>query len=111
MIQTFKRRILRQSRFVDFALERSRRGNLRPRISALASDFPVLCQNTRSGPPPDIDLRRSKHSIRGRDPSTRVARVSHEPHFAQDDSSTSFLCQAAAAAAFFFPRATGIFPR
>ena len=110
MIQTFKRRILRHSRFVAFALERSSLGNWCSRISALASDFPVLCQDTRRRPPPDIDLRRSKHSIRGRDPSIRVARVSHEPHFAQDDSSTSFCCQAAAAA-FFFPRATGIFLR
>jgi len=48
------------------------------------------------------------------DPSTRMARVSLKPHFAQDDSSISFGCQAAAAAAapsFFFARAAGFFPR
>src|ERR1035437_2757492 len=42
-----------------------------------------------------------------------MAPVPHKPHFAQDDSSTSFPCQAAAAAAasFLFPRAAGFFPR
>lgn len=73
----------------------------------------VLFQNDRSRPFPDIDLRPSKHSIvAGILPLVWPA-VSHQSHFAQDDSSTAFLGQAAAAAAvaFFFPRAAGFFPR
>jgi len=72
----------------------------------------VLFHNARSRPFPDNDLRRSEHSTVQGFLRLRMARVSRKPHFAQDDSSTSFSCQAAAAAAasFFFPRAAGFFP-